>query len=246
MQPLQFYIDYTNNNTTNKMTKIKYILFLICSLTTINFYAQEDNGDYIEFNDRKNIVHGVYIGLNLNYGEINNEDTYIAGLKIAYVANRKFEIGLQTTAFYSEQNFTGLLSTNEDLVGVYTGIHLEPIFFSESLINLSFPVLIGGGAAKYIDGNIVERDNDVEIDFDENEKDWDDFFVLEPGISLLFNINRYVQIEAGIKYRFSSRMAINPSNVNRIDGFSTGIGLKVGVFNLGRNRYKKHLKDGKK
>ena len=63
----------------------------------------------------------------------------------------------------------------------------------------------------------------------------------EPGVSALFNISRYLQIEAGVKYRFSSRINLPPTRTVNINGFSAGIGIKVGVFNMGRNRYKKNV-----
>ncbi len=225
---------------------MKY-LNIILILSLVNLYTiqgqekEANDKDYIEFNDRNNIVHGVYLGFTTEYGEIDNEDTAIIGLKIAYVANRKFEAGISLKSFYSQQNLPGIsISNNEDLFGIYTGIHLEPIFFSKSRVNLSFPLLTGVGTVGYIDGNIRDENQ-----INEDDYDWDTIFVLEPGISLLYNISRYVQIETGIKYRFSSKFNIHPSGINRINGFSAGIGLKVGVFNLGRNRYKKNVPNEK-
>ncbi|MDT0621456.1 hypothetical protein [Croceitalea vernalis] len=218
----------------NQKTRILVLLLFISFQT----YAQEDEGEYITFNDRKNVVHGVYFGINMSYGEIEGEDTYIGGLKLAYVANQQFEVGFEGKFLYSEQNIFNATNTiNEDLFAAYGGLHLEPIFFSKSKVNLSFPLLIGGGAVGYIDGDAVRRDEDIDID----EDDVDAVFVLEPGMSALFNISRYVQFEAGIKYRFSSKIELTNSPVDRINGFSGGIGVKLGIFNMGRNRYKKKI-----
>ncbi|GAA4272670.1 hypothetical protein U6A24_07945 [Aquimarina gracilis] len=65
--------------------------------------------------------------------------------------------------------------------------------------------------------------------------------MVEPGINVLFNISRYAQIEAGIKYRFSSKIELVDSPIDRINGFTSEIGIKLGIFNMGRNRYKKKL-----
>ncbi|MBW1298178.1 hypothetical protein [Aquimarina litoralis] len=215
-----------------KSIKLFISLLIICSY---QIYSQDENDtDYIEFNDRKNIVHGVYLGFSTSYGEIDGEETGLIGLKLAYVANRKFELGFGMKGFYSQQNLPGISASNdEDLIGGYVGMHLEPILFSKSRVNLSFPLLIGVGGVGYIDGQL---DNE---EFNEDDYDWDAVFVAEPGINLLFNISRFVQLEAGVKYRFSSKFNIHPSGIDRINGFSAGLGIKVGVFNLGRNRYKK-------
>ncbi|WP_298541107.1 hypothetical protein [uncultured Aquimarina sp.] len=210
------------------------ITFLLISTYHINSQESTDE-DYIEFNDRKNIVHGVYLGFSASYGEIEGEDTALIGLKLAYVANRQFEVGFGMKAFYSQQNLPGIsISNDEDLIGGYAGMHLEPILFSKSRVNLSFPLLIGFGGVGYIDGQFDDND-----EFNENDYDWDAVFVAEPGINLLFNVSRFLQLEAGVKYRFSSKFNIHPSGIDRINGFSAGIGVKVGVFNLGKNRYKK-------
>ena len=218
------------------MYKQQSLLFLMIFLAAMGLRAQDDDENYITFNDRRNVVHGVYLGLNLGAGEIEGEPTYQGSLKLAYVANRQFEVGFQGTFLYSEQDiFNPRSGTDDDLFAAYAGLHLEPIFFSESRVNLSFPVLIGAGAAGFIERDAVRNDLDIDV----TEDDVDVVFVLEPGINALFNISRFVQVEAGVRYRFSSRIELTDSPVDRINGFSAGVGVKLGIFNMGRNRYKK-------
>ncbi len=212
----------------NRIASVFLCLFL-CAISAIN--AQESD-EYIEFNDRKNTVHGVYLGMGLYYGTIDKADTYSASFKIAYVANQQFEIGFVGVGFYSDLNGRGLDVNIRDLAGAYGGLHLEPILFGKSKVNLSFPLLIGAGGAVLLNDDI----EDVVID----EDDWEPIFVVEPGINMLYNINRYIQLEAGIKYRFSSKVDFQPQHgISNINGYSVGMGVKIGVFNMGRNRYKK-------
>ncbi|MFI1744019.1 hypothetical protein [Thalassobellus sediminis] len=222
------------------MKNYKLIFLIILTFYFSNLQAQEQgksDSDYIEFNDRKNTVHGVYVGLGMYSGKIHGADTYLADFKIAYVANQQFEVGFVGVGFYSDLNKRGLDFNNRDLVGAYGGLHLEPILFGKSLLSVSFPVLIGGGGIVLLDENDIE---DVEIEDDE----WQAVFVVEPGINVLFNLSRYVQLEAGVKYRFSSKIDLNPDyDFNNINGFSAGVGIKIGVFNMGRNRYKKNITD---
>lgn len=223
--------------------KYQKSIFILLFLSLAGFtHAQEQEAeDYLEFNDRKNVVHGVYLGVTTHIGEIKGKGTFFTGLKVAYVANQQFEVGVSMVGFYSQQNLSGdLSSTNEDLIGGYVGLHIEPILFSKSRVNLSFPLLIGAGAIGYVDGDLFE-DNDYDFEEDDFETS-DVLFVVEPGVNLLFNISRYLQLEAGVKYRFSSSIDLVPNSVTRINGFSAGIGVKVGVFNMGRNRYKKNVR----
>jgi hypothetical protein len=216
------------------MKKIPYISIL-CLLVAFNLKAQEtsttqeSNSNYIEFNDSKNIVHGVYLGLTFYYGEIDGKSTYLGGAKIAYVANQKFEVGVAGVGFYSDQNSNGPLENN-DVFGGYGGLHLEPIFFGNSSFSLSIPMLIGGGAV----GHSNENWDDV---IDGNEiyvEDWDPFFVFEPGVSLQYNISSYLQFEMGVKYRLTSDVDLYPGSIENVNGFSGGLGIKIGVFNLGK------------
>ncbi|MEO0570305.1 MAG: hypothetical protein AAF039_01285 [Bacteroidota bacterium] len=229
----------SQSNQPKKMNNQKTVVLIITLMCCLFTFGQEDNDGYITFNDRRNVVHGVYVGIGLGYGEIEGEDTYIGTFKVAYVANQQFEVGFLARGLYSRQDiFNPRSGQNDDLFAGYAGFHLEPILFGKSLVSLSFPVFIGGGAVGYVDRDTIENDEDLDFEDD----DLDAVFVLEPGVSALFNISRYVQLEAGIRYRFSSKIELTDSPIDRINGFSGGIGIKLGIFNMGRNRYKKQLK----
>ena len=240
MQPFIKWVVFKTKSIKNpiKMNNQKTTIFLLFLLMGTMGFAQNDDDQYITFNDRKNVVHGVYLGLSTYFGEIEGEDTYIGGLKVAYVANRQFEVGFMGNVLYSQQNiFNPRTNNNDDIVAVYGGLHLEPILFGKKRGSLSFPILIGGGGVGYVDHNAVVNDENVDL----NDDDIDAVFVLEPGMNVLFNISRFVQLEAGFRYRMSSKIELAQSPVDRLNGFSGGIGVKLGVFNMGRNRYKKQL-----
>lgn len=221
------------------MKRLKTGLLVFGLGTAFLGFAQNETEEYLEFNDRNNVVHGVYLGLTMGLGEIDGDPAYMGGLKVAYVANRQFEIGFAGNFLYSEQDiYNNRLGRYEDLIGAYGGLHLEPIFFSKKRVNLSFPLLVGAGGVGYIDDRFHDDDSYEE---ELSDDDFDVVFVAEPGISALFNVSRYLQLEAGIKYRFSSKIQLPPTRTTRINGFSAGIGIKVGIFNMGRNRYKKNI-----
>lgn len=210
------------------MKKInKSLLFTIVILQTISIYSQQnETANFIEFNDRKNILHGVYLGLNAGFGQIQDKHrVIIGGAKLAYVANRKMELGVAVNIFQSPLNeLSSKIQGDFEVSGVYGGFHIENVFFNEKKIKFSVPILLGLG---YIEGS---------GDFSKNS---DMMGVLESGVNALLNINKYIQIEGGIKYRFSSPIDPIPTVIDNINGFSIGFGIKAGVFNLGKNRYNK-------
>jgi hypothetical protein len=206
------------------MKKFNYTAILFFTIVFYQINAQDTDG-YIEFDDSQNTVHGVYLGLSAYYGEIEGKSTYLFGGKVAYVANQQFEVGFAGVGFYSEQDSQGILSS-DGIYGGYGGFHLEPIFFGKRKVNLAIPILIGGGVVGYVD--------DYFEDFDSEE--WDTYFVFEPGLSVQYNISRFIQLEAGVKYRFSSDVNLYPGSIKNINGFSGGIGMKFGVFNMRRDK----------
>ena len=206
------------------MKKLNYVTILFFTILFYQINAQDTDG-YIEFDDSQNTVHGVYLGLSAYYGEIEGKSTYLFGGKVAYVANQQFEVGFAGVGFYSDQDSQDILSS-DGIYGGYGGFHLEPIFFGKRKVNLAIPILIGGGVV----GNV--NNNFEDFDFEE----WDAYFVFEPGLSVQYNISRFIQLEAGVKYRFSSGVNLYPGSIKNINGFSAGIGMKFGVFNMRRDK----------
>ncbi|GAB1856471.1 hypothetical protein MHTCC0001_13060 [Flavobacteriaceae bacterium MHTCC 0001] len=219
----------------------RIIIFLLVLITYGSNYAQKENAtDYVEFDDRKNVVHGVYFGFNLHYGELDTRgtrETAFANIKLAYVANQKMEVGFGLTGFFNERPNDRPDLFNGDkiaLIGGYMGLHLEPILFGKRFISVSFPVLVGAGAVGYFGNSFTDEYEDIK------EEDLDKFFIVEPGINILYNFTRFTQLETGIRYRFTSTYNLPPYDSGNLNGFSIGVGLKLGIFNMGR---KKKVKD---
>ncbi|OEK06070.1 hypothetical protein A8C32_18740 [Flavivirga aquatica] len=207
-------------------------------ITVYTLTAQvEETNDYVQFDDRKNVVHGVYLGFNLHYGSVDKRGAVFGNFKLAYVANQQIEVGLGLTGFFSEENNDRPDLFNGDkvaLIGGYGGIHVEPILFGKRFISVSFPLLVGGGVVGYFGNSFTDEYDDIK------DEDFDDIFVVEPGINILYNFSRYTQLETGIKYRFTSDYNLLPYRKGNLNGFTIGAGLKIGIFNMGR---KKKIKD---
>ncbi|MDC8002683.1 hypothetical protein POV27_01345 [Aureisphaera galaxeae] len=215
-------------------TQIVLGLLIFLGLTAL---GQTETDDYVEFDDRKNVVHGVYFGFSGQYGQVEGKGTAFGTMKLAYVANQQLEIGFAATGFFNDRpnNRPDLFDGDKvALVGGYAGFHVEPILFGKRFISVSFPLLVGGGIATFTGVDTLENDEDLDSD------DFDDFFIVEPGVNVLYNLTRYTQLETGVRYRFTSSYDLSPFNEDNLNGFSLVFGLKVGIFNMGR---KKPVKD---
>ncbi len=222
MQP--FYKEVVYKNETMKKKNIIITVFALVYVGLLT--AQEEYS-----NQNEKIVHGVYGGGSVIFGSVEDNDTYGGSFKVAYVANKQFEIGFSSTGLYTNLDIPTNFSSEYDLAALYGGLYIAPILFHQSKVNVAFPIVIGAGAAGIIEDNVY--DNDF---FENYEDEWEGMFVVEPGVSVLYNINRYVQLESGIKYRFTSKVDFENSSIDRVNGVSINIGIKVGVFDIGRNR----------
>ncbi|GAA0719196.1 hypothetical protein GCM10009430_17970 [Aquimarina litoralis] len=206
------------------MKKRKIVLFIFIFINC--FYAKAQDKDYIEFNDRNNILHGVYLGGDVGFGRIKKNETFSAGMKLAYVYNKKMELGIAIKALTSDlRSVDGTFGEDYDLFVIYGGLHSENIIIRSSNFHLSFPFLIGIGFTEISGPSITNKDATL---------------IAEPGVGVLYNLTKYIQFEGAIKYRFSSPIDPIPNTLDNINGVSINFGAKIGVFNLGKNRYKKN------
>lgn len=218
--------------------KTKITLLFLLLIYSMGLSQTTETEDYVEFDDRKNVVHGVYLGFSGQYGRVDSRGTAFGTFKLAYVANQQLEIGFAATGFFNDRpnNRPDLFNGDKiALVGGYAGFHVEPILFGKRFISVSFPLLVGGGLATYTGVDMLENDEDLD------EDDFDDFFIVEPGVNILYNLTRYTQFETGVRYRFTSNYNLSPFGKDNLNGFSVVFGIKLGIFNMGR---KKPIKDG--
>jgi hypothetical protein len=210
------------------------LLFCAAILLSFNSFAQvEENSQYIEIGDKKkkansdietftsgNSHHGFMIGFDFRYGLVEDKGAVLSTFKVAYILNHSFEIGFAGVGIYSDLDIENTGFFNDPaLTGGYGGIHLNPIISPNKKVHIAFPTLIGAGAVGYTNWR---------LSFDEDE--WDPIFVFEPGVAVEFNIAKFFRIELLGQYRLSSKIKLEDSGIDRINGFSGGIGFKFGRF----------------
>ncbi len=170
---------------------------------------------------------GVYAGVHMHYGELNNDGYGFFGGKVAFIADNSFAVGFGGYGFGALEK----LGLEEDLEGLpklaggYVGLHLEPIIGGRGSTSISFPVLLGWGKA-----GLQERELTDDWDIDLDTRDWHKMYVVEPGVNINFHLSRFFQMDIGARYRFSSKIEIANLAEERINGWSGGVELKFGLF----------------
>ena len=196
----------------------------------------EKNQDEIKtlFRDKSK---GHYIGLSFNYVEIEEQHGMQFGLRGGWIAGKSLAIGLGAKVFFNESKEDPLyIGEQNNLIGGYGGLLIEPIILPRFPVHISFPVLTGVGGIGYT--------KDVERFTESSIEDSDFFLVIEPGVELEFNILKHFRLAAGIYYTLTSDIKLEYDhdgpyppgvtkaivNPNVLRGLNFGVTLKFGSF----------------
>ncbi len=215
-----------------------FTLFLMILFASFIATAQEEpsvNSDQIGtlFGKNKDAKLGWFVGLDNGYTQFGSRDVHMSGLNAGLIVNHNFSIGLSGSGWTNRNsmyycNVTD--STGAYLEGGFGRFILEYTLNPQSAIHLTFPLLIGGGGASYInDADNWEWDED---DWDTYHKnlDTDIFFSVEPGIRAEVNVFKFMRFNAGVSYRYVSGLELINTSSTMMNNFSFMAGLKFGKF----------------
>ena len=230
------------------------LLFSLALFCGLNLFSQEvdDKQDYtpdIKANTTYEIqtlagrkgktAHGGYFTLSSYYTLVDGKDAFMMGTRFGYLMNHSFFIGFGGSGFVSDIEFKKF--TNDSLSaffqGGYAGLYIEPVIASKSVVHVSIPILIGGGAVVYSNQGYSEQVRD-DIFYDNtytHYHDWDVidsdvFFVVEPGLNIEFNITKFFRFGLEGKYRWVNSLQLEQTSANMLNNWSAGFSLKFGKF----------------
>jgi hypothetical protein len=218
-----------------KLMLISFIYFLVMSMNaqnadTIRMFQdnskpQEQEIQTLFSAGRGN---GFYIGFHSGYSQINNDDAWDAGCRIAWIANHGLAIGFAGTGFATQPYHDAILSDlKHNFAGGYGGFLVEPIVMPWAPVHLSFPVIIAAGGIVYNSFSDFNHNNGSS---NYHSSDAQAFFIVEPGIEVEINAVKWVRLAIGGSYRFTQRIDLEGATNNPLEGFRVGFALKFGKF----------------
>ncbi|WOK09339.1 hypothetical protein RT717_11885 [Imperialibacter roseus] len=171
---------------------------------------------------------GGFGALSFRATEFRGQPMVLGGVRGGWIVNRSLGIGLEGHGIVPTAKFDDIDPQNRVVaVGGYGGFFLEPIFFSNQVVHITFPVSAGAGWLGYVldwedyggtnRGPNVSQDNDV-------------FWYVEPGVDLEVNIARNFRLDLGVSKRFTQDLDLAETTEKDFNGINYFLTLKVGGF----------------
>jgi hypothetical protein len=176
---------------------------------------------------------GWWVSPDFAWTRIESKDAFLAGVSGGIIINHSFSVGLAGYGIMTSQNlrYSGINDTADVyLYGGYGGLKLEYRLSPLNLINIAFPLLIGGGGAAYSTLGPNDWYNNNYYDNNPSAYVWDSFFVIEPGVLIGINLLKFMRLDAGVSYRITSAIHLPKTDSNLLNGFNANISLKFGKF----------------
>lgn len=173
---------------------------------------------------------GWWIGPESAITRIDGRNAFLAGLSGGLIVDHTFSIGVTAKALLNSPDlyFDDVLSTDRVfLYGGYGGLRLEGRLFPHSVVNVAFPVIIGGGGAMY---STWGKQQWYPSNGDDYTYAWDAFFLVEPGVTLGINVLRFLRVDIGASYRYIPDLDLPATDDDMLNGFNATVGLRLGRF----------------
>lgn len=210
------------------------MLFLFSSCAS---FAQEEgeNTDDYRINTLFSPGH-LSIG---GYGALTNKFTFIdghfanlAGVYGGVYLNHRFFIGASAAALTNDIRVPSEHSMQplENLSYMYgqVGGLAEYVVASDKAVHVAFNLFAGAGFTLQYERDDW-HDDPHEFDWDYNEdEDW--FFVAEPGVSVEFNVLKWMRFSPGVSYRAAFNSNGRGLGDNALSNVSYNATLKFGKF----------------
>jgi hypothetical protein len=205
---------------------MKNLIFIIlCLLNGVVAMAQ--TGTEMKTLSKVPFNLGWYVAPDFAYTQLDGQNAYLKGFSGGLIMDHKLSVGVggywlaNSDDFLYPETVEGYTLA---LSGGYGGLKLNYRLKPSSLVNVNFPLLIGGGGFEY---GIHEGNPDHNIE-DRYDYLGDGFFVIEPGVAIGINIVKFMRLDVGVTYRYAP--GIDFTSFTNFNGITGNVSLKFGKF----------------
>ncbi|HPD65090.1 MAG TPA: hypothetical protein P5050_05955 [Bacteroidia bacterium] len=212
------------------MKELRLILMAVFMVFAMNTQAQKNEIKTIFGN--KEVAKGGFGSMSIAFQpEMFGRQVYFTGFRGGWIMNHWMSFGLGgyslTSTVRRDLGWSGSNPRSLSLYMTYGGFYIESTLMPKFPVHVSFPFLLGGGGAIYIDETFFW---DPEIGFSYKREDSDMFLVIEPGINLELNFVKNLRFGIGVNYRLVEDLKLYETESNAFNGLSYSFTIKLGKF----------------
>lgn len=185
------------------------------------------------FGHEKEVKLGWFVGLDNGYTQFDKRDVYMSGLNAGLIINHNYTVGFSASGWTNRKTmyYNNIVdTTGAYLEGGFGRFLFEYTMNPQSLIHLTFPLMIGAGGASYVTDNENNNWENADWNSHNNTLETDLFFSIEPGVRAELNVFSFMRLNAGISYRYVSGLELKNTSGDMMNNFSATVGLKFGKF----------------
>ena len=179
---------------------------------------------------------GYFFEMNAAYTRFGSDDIFLPGLSAGIILNHHWTVGV-TGSFVGNSHYitypgyyyneTEQAWKNASLYGGYGGGLFEYTLMPNSIVHVSFPLMIGGGYMGYYDSSNTNWSDPHHHNHAIAE---DYFFVVEPGVRAEFNIIKHLRLGLGVSYRYVPDFNLEKQPSSYLNQFTGKLTLRFGKF----------------
>jgi hypothetical protein len=205
--------------------RVLFIVILLVKLTYLS-YSQESVKTLFGENGIESSWYGQ---AEFGISDFEGNKLLLGSVEGGTMLNGVLGLGLGVKANVNNPQYANLDEEYDEGIfkTVYGGLVITPVFYGNSIVHFSTPVLIGGGMAGYL---TTRKYTTISSGGDTRMKrrviDSQGFFVLEPSIVGELNISEKLRFFMGASYRFAPGMEM----IYTTGGEFNGVVLKTGFI----------------
>lgn len=170
---------------------------------------------------------GGFGAISFKQSEFLDKTIVMTGFRGGWIINRSLAIGIEGYGIIPTAEYDSIAAPRQAiLLGGYGGMFLEPIFFSNQVIHVTFPISAGAGWLGFHDDWEESNSN-----YTQDEIIADDvFWYIEPGVAIEINVARHFRMCLGMSKRFTQDLELLASKASDFEKMNYFLTLKFGRF----------------
>ena len=223
---------------TFKITLTRATLFLLAALSVNLAFAQEEppRTDDYKINTLfapGHISTGGFGAITNKFTTIDGHFANLAGIYGGVYLNHSLMLGASASALTNDirvpaEDSESPLQNLSYMYGQVGGI-AEYVVASDKAVHLGFSMFAGAGFTLQYDRGDWYEDHHDHDDWDNSEdEDW--FFVAEPGVTVEFNVFKWMRFSPGVSYRAAFNSDGRGLGDRALSNVSYNLSLKFGKF----------------